>query len=221
MAGIEIVPAAGEHFAVACPAMSPWHHDDGELRIRKMCAGPLENNVYVVACGRTGRSVVIDAAAEPERIVVAAAGTTPIAVLTTHGHHDHVGAAAEVCRALGVPFRIHAADAALAGLPPDLAIEDEDEIAVGELSVRALHTPGHTPGSTCFLVGTQLFSGDTLFPGGPGATGDAAAFSRVIDSLRTRLFTLPDDTVVLPGHGLDTTIGTERPALGGWVARGY
>ncbi len=201
--------------------MTPWHDEDDRLRIRKLCVGPLENNVYVVVCRRTGRSVIVDAAAEADRVIAAAAGTQPVAVLTTHGHHDHVGAAAEVCKRLGVPFRIHHADAALAGLPPDLAIEDEDGIEVGELTLRALHTPGHTPGSTCFTVGRHLFSGDTLFPGGPGATADASAFSRVIDSFRTRLFVLDDDTVVHPGHGLDTTIGAERPHLDDWIARGY
>ncbi len=217
LAGGAYRPAAG----VPSPAVIPWHVDDGTLRVHKLCVGPLENNVYVVACARTGKSVVIDAAAEPERIVGATAGTQPLAVLTTHGHPDHVGAATAVCRELGVPFRIHHADAALAGIAPDLAVEEEEEIAVGDLVLQALHTPGHTPGSTCFLVGNHLFSGDTLFPGGPGATGNPAAFSRIVDSLRMRLFTLDDATLVHPGHGLDTTIGAERPQLDGWVTRGY
>ncbi len=201
--------------------MIPWHYEDGRLRIRKVCAGGFENNVYVVACARTGRSVVVDAAAEAERIGQAADGTEPTAILTTHGHPDHVGAAAEVARRLGVPFRIHHADAAMAGLPPDLAIEDEDQIEVGEITLTALHTPGHTPGSMCFVTEGHAFTGDTLFPGGPGRTTDAASFSRIVDSLRARLFTLPDDTLVHPGHGLDTTIGTERSQLPAWVARGW
>ncbi len=201
--------------------MIPWHHDGPALRVRKICVGPLENNVYVVACARTAASVVIDAAAEPDRIVAGTDGTKPLAVLTTHGHRDHVGAAADVCRKLGVPFRIHHADATLGGLPPDVAIEDEDEIEIGELRLTALHTPGHTSGSTCFVAGGHLFSGDTLFPGGPGATSGPGAFSRIVESLRARLFTLDDAVLVHPGHGLDTTIGVERPQLAGWAARGH
>jgi glyoxylase-like metal-dependent hydrolase (beta-lactamase superfamily II) len=200
----------------------PWHVTDGPLRVRKQCVGPLENNVYVVASAVTRRAVIVDAAAEADRILPAAAGFDVIAVLTTHGHHDHVGAAAEVCSALGVPFRIHPADAAMAGREPDVPLLDGDRIDLGDVVLEARHTPGHTPGSTCLLTGCFLFSGDTLFPGGPGATaGPGADFATVMESLRSRLFSLPDDTVVLPGHGLDTTIGAERPFLDEWDRRGY
>jgi glyoxylase-like metal-dependent hydrolase (beta-lactamase superfamily II) len=165
--------------------------------------------------------VVIDAAAEADRILAACHGLDVTAVLTTHGHADHVGAAGEVCRALRVPFRIHRADAEAAGIAPDEPIEPGETIQVGALRMTAVHTPGHTPGSTCFTVGGLLFSGDTLFPGGPGATGTPRDFATIMESLRTRLFTLPDETVVLPGHGLATTIGAERPSLPEWERRGY
>jgi glyoxylase-like metal-dependent hydrolase (beta-lactamase superfamily II) len=105
----------------------------------------------------------------------------------------------------------------------DFVVADEDVITVGDLRLHALHTPGHTPGSVCFtLEGWPiLFSGDTLFPGGPGATQSPSAFAEIIRSLDNRLLPLPEDMLVLPGHGLDTTIGTERPHLGEWAERGY
>ncbi len=199
----------------------PWHYEDDDVRIRKVCVGALENNVYVVACARTNDAVVIDAAAEADRIATETADVSPVTILTTHGHHDHVGAASAVSRRLGIPFRIHAADGALAGIPPDFPIEDGEQIAVGELTITARHTPGHTPGSTCFTLPGHVFSGDTLFPGGPGATSGRAAFDRIIASLEEGIFPLPDGTVVHPGHGLATTVGTERPRLAAWIARGH
>jgi glyoxylase-like metal-dependent hydrolase (beta-lactamase superfamily II) len=200
----------------------PWHVEAPPLRVRKLCVGPLENNAYIVASADSGRAVLIDAAAEAERLLEAAGGIEIVAILTTHGHHDHVGAAEAVRSALGVPFRIHPADAAAAGLEPDEPLADGDRIDLGGVALEVLHTPGHTPGSICVLTGSHLFSGDTLFPGGPGATGRSGSdFATIMGSLRTRLFTLADDTLVLPGHGLDTTIGTERPFLDDWERRGH
>jgi glyoxylase-like metal-dependent hydrolase (beta-lactamase superfamily II) len=201
---------------------TPWHVCDGPLLVRKQCVGPLENNTYIVASAESGRAVIIDAAADAARILDAAADLDVTAVLTTHGHHDHVGAAGEVCAALGAPFRLHPSDAIPAEVSPGPPLADGEQIDLGGVLLETRHTPGHTPGSTCFLTGECLFSGDTLFPGGPGAThGPGADFATIMRSLRDRLFILPDETLVLPGHGLDTTIGTERPFLDAWERRGY
>lgn len=198
----------------------PAHRDDA-AEVRVVVVGPLENNVYVVVCRRTGEAAIIDAADEADRVLAAAADVRVGYILTTHGHADHVGAAAEVAAALDVPIRIHPADAAMARLTQFDPIEPSETVVVGDLRLEAVHTPGHTPGSTCFLLDDLLFSGDTLFPGGPGATGDPERFREIMTSLEARLFVLPDHTRVLPGHGPDTTIGTERPSLPEWWRRGY
>lgn len=197
-----------------------WHYRGDSATIRKVCVGSWENNAYVVSCNATGAGVIVDAAAEPDVIIGAAAGIAVEAILTTHGHFDHVGAAGAVASALNVPWRLHAADAEIFQLDPDEPLVP-GTIDVGRTSIRAIHTPGHTPGSTCFVVDGVVLSGDTLFPGGPGATrGPGADFATIMDSLGV-LFTLPSDTLVLPGHGLDTTIGTEAPHAAEWRARGW
>jgi glyoxylase-like metal-dependent hydrolase (beta-lactamase superfamily II) len=143
-------------------------------------------------------------------------------VLTTHGHWDHIQAVTAL-RDAGIEVGVASADAEM--LPSyDFTIPDDDVLTVGGLRLHSIHTPGHTPGSTCFLLEGHpvLFSGDTLFPGGPGNTKFAnASFDEIITSIDRRLFTLDPDTLVFPGHGLDTTIGTERPHLDEWIERGW
>lgn len=197
-------------------------HYDGEVEVKKLAVGPYDNNVYIVICPETRESVIVDGAAEPEKILASAEGTKVRFILQTHGHHDHTGAIRELRETLGAQVGIHQDDAGMLESPPDFLIGDGDVIRFGNRGLRAIHTPGHTPGGLCFHYEPLLFSGDTLFPGGPGATAHPlGSFAQIIESIRTNLFVLPDNTIVLPGHGLDTTIGTERPFLEEWIARGW
>lgn len=200
----------------------PAHFADTGITVDKLVVGPFENNVYVVRCTRTGDAVIVDAANEHDLLLEVSRATGVRRVLTTHGHWDHIQAVTAL-RDAGIDVGVAAADADM--LPGyDFVIGDDDVIAVGDLRVRAIHNPGHTPGSTSFLVEGHplLLTGDTLFPGGPGNTqGDPTAFAEILSSIDRRLFTLPGDLLVLPGHGLDTTLASERPHLDEWAARGW
>jgi glyoxylase-like metal-dependent hydrolase (beta-lactamase superfamily II) len=199
----------------------PAHFEDSRLRLDKLVVGPWENNVFVLRDKATGEAVLLDAANEHDLIIPTALAAGVRRVLTTHGHFDHIGAVT-AARDAGLDVGVGGDDAGM--LPAyDWVINDDDVIEVGELRLRAIHTPGHTMGSVCFrLEGWPiLFSGDTLFPGGPGNTKNGGDFPTIIKSLDERLFPLPEETIVLPGHGLDTTIGTERPHLQEWADRGW
>ena len=199
------------------------HWQDERAEIHKVVVGPVDNNVFVLRCRQTGDAVLLDAANEHERLLELCRALGVRKVLETHGHWDHIQAVPAV-RDAGYEVGVTGADAEM--LPSyDFVLEDESVIEVGRLRLHTIQTPGHTPGSMCFrLEGAPvLFSGDTLFPGGPGATkfpgGD---FAQILRSIEGRLFsTLEPDVVVMPGHGDDTTIGTERPHLQEWVDRGW
>lgn len=197
-----------------------WHYSDSRVLVDKIVTGPLDNSVYLIVCAATGDSLIIDAASEAARIIEMTRGTTVRAVLTTHGHWDHVGATAEVATALGVPAYIGAEDISISNLEQVLPL-DEGDFTVGNLNLEIIATPGHTQGSRCIKVGDLLFTGDTLFPGGPGATQNAGHFAQIMNSLDTKLFTHDDKTMILPGHGLDTTIGAERGSVEDWRQRGW
>jgi glyoxylase-like metal-dependent hydrolase (beta-lactamase superfamily II) len=198
------------------------HYEDPTVRVEKLVVGPYENNVFVVRSKGTGEAVIIDAANEHELLLDISRATGVRRVLTTHGHFDHIQAVTQM-RDAGIEVGVATEDAAM--LPSyDFTIPDDDIIEVGDLRLRTIHTPGHTPGSTSFLLEGHplLFTGDTLFPGGPGNTKfPGASFEQIIHSIDRRLFTLPADLIVLPGHGLDTTLGTERPHLQEWADRGW
>ncbi len=173
----------------------------------------------MVACAATRRAIVVDAGFEPDRIAAAVADVDPVAVLVTHGHADHVAAARPTADRLRVPVLMHPGDAAIAGFEPDRALEP-GPIPVGDLTIDVVHTPGHTPGSICLLLSGVAITGDTLFPGGPGATRFGhSSFDAIIDSIASGLLTLEPSTLVMPGHGLDTTVGAEAPNLEEWRKR--
>ena len=199
------------------------HFEDSQLEIHKFVVGPVENNVFVLRCKETGEALLIDAANEHEMLLECCTTLGVRKIVETHGHWDHIQAVPAL-RDAGYEVAVTAADADM--LPAyDLILDDDVEIAVGRVRLKTILTPGHTPGSICFRVegSPLLFSGDTLFPGGPGNTSRPGGdFEAIIGSIERRLFApLPSDTIVLPGHGLDTTIGTELPHLDEWVARGW
>lgn len=196
--------------------------NEPDLRIEGIQVGPWENNVYIVVCPRTNESVIVDPCNEAEKILDAVKGTRVTRILMTHGDRDHWLALDQVKAAHDVPLGIHPDDADMLPRRPDFLLHDGDEIAVGNVRLRTIHTPGHTPGGVCFLTGKHLIAGDTLFPGGPGKTGRRPGdFEQIIASIRDKLFVLPDDTNVYPGHGRATTIGAERPHLQEWIDRGW
>ncbi len=198
------------------------HWSDTGVEVHKVVVGPVDNNVFVIRCTSTGEAVLIDAANEHERLLELCRGLGVRTVLETHGHWDHIQAIPAV-RDAGYEVGVTAEDAAM--LPSyDYLLEDDTVVEIGRLRLRTLHTPGHTPGSMSFHVeGTPLlFTGDTLFPGGPGATQYGGDFATIVGSIEDRIFSKFDGaTIVLPGHGLDTTLGTESPHLDEWVARGW
>jgi glyoxylase-like metal-dependent hydrolase (beta-lactamase superfamily II) len=204
--------------------MTTLHWADSRLEIHRLVVGPYDNNVFVLRCRDTGESVLIDAANEHEKLLELCQRLDVRRVLETHGHWDHIGAVPQM-REAGYEVAVTAADAPmLADVGYDVFLDDAEVIEVGRLRLHAIHNPGHTPGSISFLVegSPVLFSGDTLFPGGPGnTTFEGGDFATIIDSLDNKLFALPSHTVVMPGHGVDTTIGNERPHLAEWVARGW
>ena len=189
--------------------------------VERVVVGTLDNNVYLIRDEATQRGVIVDAADDPDAIIAFATGTTIDHVLTTHGHWDHHQAVPVVPDQLGVPVWLHPLDHGLADktFDSELAV---GSFTIGETAATIVHTPGHTPGSSCVVLNGVVLTGDTLFPGGPGATRfDHSDFDTIITSIETKLFTLDDDTVVLPGHGAATTIGVERPQLGEWIKRGW
>lgn len=201
------------------------------LRVTKVAVGPYDNNAYLLRDTATGETLLIDAAAEPERLLAEAGADPLVRIVETHQHPDHWQALATVVERTGAPVVAHPADADGLPVPVTELVGDGDTVAVGQARLSVIHLDGHTPGGIALLydAGGQLaeaphlFTGDSLFPGGPGNTwGDAERFTRLLDDLERKVFgPLPDATWVYPGHGADTTLGAERPSVPQWRERGW
>ncbi|HEX8936614.1 MAG TPA: MBL fold metallo-hydrolase [Pseudonocardiaceae bacterium] len=188
----------------------------------------VDNNVWLI--GDEREVIVVDAAHDADAIAAAVGDRRVLSILCTHAHDDHVSAAPELSRKLDAPVLLHPAEHVLWRLahpdipPPEAELADGDTVHVAGTTLQVLHTPGHSPGSSCLYAPelNTLFSGDTLFQGGPGATGRSYSdFDEIIASIQTRLLTLPADTEVRTGHGDSTTIGQEAEHVGEWLARGH
>jgi glyoxylase-like metal-dependent hydrolase (beta-lactamase superfamily II) len=199
-----------------------------ELIISKLSVGPMDNNAYLLRCRRTDQQVLIDAAAEPGRLLRLVGDDGLARVVTTHQHWDHWQALAEVVEATDAETVAGTDDVDGIPVPTDVAVSEGDRVKVGDSELEVIHLVGHTPGSIALLyddpAGTpHLFTGDSLFPGGVGNThDDPDDFRSLIHDVRTKLFDrLPDETWFYPGHGNDSTLGAERPALPEWERRGW
>ncbi len=205
--------------------MADWQRvtaNGADFELKTIEVGTMGNMVYIVRDPDTREGYVIDAGFEPEKIAEAVGDTNVKSILITHGHWDHHQDLDALKQRLGVPAAIGELDQGMLKSPPDQLLVDRQELPFGKNVLTAIHTPGHTPGSTCFTVGDQLFSGDTLFPGGVGNTkNETGHFFTIIRSVEYRLLSLPDATVINPGHGKTSTIGAEKPSLPEWKERGW
>jgi glyoxylase-like metal-dependent hydrolase (beta-lactamase superfamily II) len=201
------------------------------LAITKVAVGPMDNNAYLLRCPDTGDQLLIDAANEPDTLLALLAGQPLATIVTTHRHGDHVAALEAVAKATGADTVAHIEDAPALPIAPTMLVGHGDTIDVGDCTLKVIHLRGHTPGSIALLYDgggeladePHLFTGDSLFPGGPGNTqNDPNRFNSLMTDLEQRVFAdLPDGTWVYPGHGGDTTLGAERPHLAEWRARGW
>lgn len=189
------------------------------VRLTKLQLPPYDNNCFILVCPDTNESLIVDAPSSADLIMAAAAGTKVRYIFVTHQHRDHWGALADLRRLTGAEVAYHPDDATGIPVPPDVRLRDGQELVFGNQRPTVLHTPGHTPGSSCLVLGDLLFSGDTLFPGGPGNSSSPQALATMIDAITRRLFVMPDMTKLFPGHGADGVLGEEKTAYAAFAQR--
>ena len=184
---------------------------DKEVRIYKTECGPYGNNAYLLVCPETLEGVIIDAPMDPGPILSESEGISIKHILLTHNHQDHLFGLKEIMAATGGQFAIHDSDNNNLPVQPSYCLDDNQIIHVGKsIQIKVIHTPGHTPGSTCFLVGDHLFTGDTLFPGGPGRTSSHESLEHIIYSITSKIYTLGDNVFMMPGHGEHSSLGISK-----------
>jgi hydroxyacylglutathione hydrolase len=193
--------------------------EDSTIQIHRLGLGPYGTNCYILVCQTTRDSVLIDTPAEADKIIEGLRDTNPRYILLTHDHADHLGAFSELRAELKVPVAMHALDAESLPSPPEVLLNDGDTVSFGDIVLEVLHTPGHTPGSLCFRAGRYLIAGDTIFPGGPGKTGSPNHFRQIVQSITEKIFTLPDDTLIYPGHGDSTVLKKEKEEFAIFASR--
>ena len=191
------------------------------VQIDRLNLGPFDTNSYILTCLLTGDSVLVDVPAEASKILKALKETNPKYILITHNHMDHLGALTEIKSKLRIPIGAHRLDAKGLPLRPEILLEDGEKVPLGKTSLKVLHTPGHTPGSLCFLFGNRLIAGDTFFPGGPGKTRSPTDLKLIIESITSKIFVLPDDTAIYPGHGDSTVLRKEREEFAIFSSRSH
>ncbi len=196
--------------------------DNSDLKIERLELSSFATNAYIIICARTGKSALIDAPTGALKIVKQLEGTHLNWILLTHSHIDHIGGLPAIRRRVAAPLAVHEADNQ-PWLPfaPDRLIDDGDIFEIGKLKIQAIFTPGHTPGSTSFKIGKYLLAGDTLFPGGPGRTTDPESFRLVVRSIIEKIFILPDEVEVYPGHGGPTTVQRAREEYAVFASRAH
>lgn len=186
------------------------HYEDANIKIYKVKCPPFDNNAYLLVCPKTNESIIIDTPDNISDLIKIASNTEVKAILITHNHSDHIQGLTDITSAIPSQVGIAKADSDALLRNPDLLLKDGDITKAGTINLRTIASPGHTAGSSCFVVGKHLFSGDTLFPGGPGRSESPRSLAQIIDSITTKLLVLSDDVVFYPGHGEDGDIKTAK-----------
>ena len=195
--------------------------DNKDFKIEKLVLGPYETNAYILICKHTKESAIVDAPSGVGTMSDKLRGTIPKYILLTHDHYDHTDGMTTLREKLKVPLAAHQSSSNQIDIPPEIPLRGGEIISLGNLKIEALFTPGHTAGSLCFKTGKYLFAGDTLFPGGPGHTDTPDDFETILKSITAIIYRLPDDTIVLPGHGKSITVGKSRTEYSAFTAASH